>query len=237
MNTLTTTDAPAQPSDLWTPRRALTLEHALNRSRMIARLRWVFVGAAVGAIATMVLWATVAGVASNFLIDSKLSGADAVRMIAPRFSGRDSDGQPVEITADAATRSAADPEIVLLENPVLITASGLRVQSQRGTYDARSRTLDLDTDVRIIEPSGTAFSTTVARIIVAENRVVGEQPISGRGPFGEIAAGRYEIFERGDRVVFSGGVRTMIEPAGRRAGNLDATDGRPETRTEGEAPQ
>jgi lipopolysaccharide export system protein LptC len=215
--------AAVRREDLWDPRRELTLEAALARSRLIGILRWVFGGAAIVCILSMVLWATIESATARLLARDQLAtAADTVRMVAPRFTGRDDGGRPVEVTADVAIRSAEDLNVVTLENPVMRTADGVTIRASAGVYDTVSRRLQLTSEVKIREPNGAEFTTPTADILVEENRVIGAAPIVGRGPIGQVSAGSYEITERGNRITFSGGVKTVIEPAEQRAAALDA---------------
>ena len=91
------------PATLWAPRRQLTLAQARKRSERVRYLPSAFVGAAAISI----------GLFLGFVFRSALSqdarppavrDDDAVTMINPRFTGRDSAGQVFTITADSAQR-------------------------------------------------------------------------------------------------------------------------------------
>ncbi|MBK8197684.1 MAG: hypothetical protein IPK75_04880 [Acidobacteria bacterium] len=199
------------PATLWAPRRQLTLEQARRRSERVRYLRYAFVGAAAISI----------GLFLGFVFRSALSqdarppsvrDDDAVTMINPRFTGRDSDGQVFTITADAAQRRRAEAGVVDLVNPVLRDAKGAELKAPTGFYDREKGVLELYEAVNITDSAGYSFISKGARLILGEDRVEGLSPLEGKGPLGDIRADSYEILDGGNRIVFEGNVRTVIYP-------------------------
>ena len=199
----------------WEPRRALTLNAARRRTALVSTLRLVFAGGAT-AILAVVIAQMVFGNSGNVAETTEAVSTD-VRMLNPRFTGRDENLTPYTITADAAVRRS-DSAIGLtdLERPRLeynlLTGGGAgsEVISETGVYDPSNRIIDLTSAVHLETAEGYTFATDHARIYLREERVMGEQPVDGVGPMGRIQADRFEILEGGDRVIFEGRVRARI---------------------------
>ncbi|MEE2526967.1 LPS export ABC transporter periplasmic protein LptC [Hyphobacterium sp. HN65] len=216
--TATTADMSAlQPAHhtAWEPRRATTLTAARRRTRFVRLLRLGLVGLTgliVALIIAQIVWRSL-GTEEQAPVTV---GEDA-RMINPRFTGRDENGTPYVVTADAAIRRRGeDVRLTELESPQLdydlIAADDEAegVLARTGLFDADARTLDLNADVRFRTRSGYEFLADHARIFLAEERVVGDSTVEGEGPLGTIRSDAYEILDGGNRVVFTGNVRTHI---------------------------
>ena len=138
-----------------------------------------------------------------------------VRMINPRFSGRDSGGKPYVITADSAVRRNDDPQIIDLDKPhldLLISTSetGSIVIADTGAYDSRRRTLELYGDVQLETETGYSFGTTHARVLADQARIEGDEPVEGSGPLGDIRSQKFIIEGWGERVLFTDGSSSHI---------------------------
>ena len=199
----------------WEPQRATTLADARKRTAFIRLLRLgliVLTGLVVAAVIVQILLRSLGGD-----IQAPVTVGEDARMINPRFTGRDENGTPYVVTADAAIRRRGeDTRITELESPQLdydlIAADedAEGVLAQTGVFDADARTLDLISEVRFRTRSGHEFLAEHARIFLSDERVVGDSPVEGDGPMGTIRADGYEILDGGDRVVFTGNVRTHI---------------------------
>lgn len=203
---------------LWVPHRQLSLHQARKRSDLVRLLRMLFTtgaamaaGVLIGSLAYSVFDGT-----NHRAIGSE--NAQLVTMQNPRFSGRDADGQPYEITATTAQRSASNPQLVELAFPALDDGLEGTVRAPRGVFDQQAQYLELFDDVVLTDAAGNRFVTTHARMFVQDNRVVGLQPLEGEGPIGRIRADSYEISDGGARVVFKGNVWTELQPARRDQG-------------------
>lgn len=149
-----------------------------------------------------------------------------VRMVNPRFTGRDSDGAPYVISALSAERpefaTAASTATQLLSPRLDFTGQdspSSTVEAARGTYDEAARTLDLHDGVNFATDNGYRFESEHARVFTDDGRVVGDRMIMGEGPLGSIRAQGFEIGEGGDRVAFLGDVVARLYPD-----EPDATD-------------
>jgi lipopolysaccharide transport protein LptA len=139
-----------------------------------------------------------------------------IRMVNPRFTGRDADGTPYEITAQAAERPDAAADVTELTAPQLKfsdpDAPSAVVDATRGLFDQAAQTLDLLNGVSFRTDNGYEFESEHARAYVEDGRVVGDRMIMGAGPLGSIQAQGFEILDGGDKVIFSGDVKARLYP-------------------------
>jgi len=199
----------------WEPRRALALNVARRRTAFVAALRLVFMAGAIGIVALLAVQLYL-GSRSTPPAEPEPVSQD-IRMVNPRYTGRDDGLTPFAITADVAIRRRdAAPGTTDLERPRLeydfLNPNGdaSRVLAETGRYDEPNRILELYSDVNLNTTEGYTFSSDHARIFLREDRVTGEQPVRGTGPMGEIRADRYEIREGGDHIIFEGNVRARL---------------------------
>ena len=147
----------------------------------------------------------------------------SVRMINPRFRGRDDHGRAYVMAASAAARDSRDFQRVLLTDAFLSLESGgarpLTVRAKRGVYNERTLVMVLEGAVHVEDPSGWVFDTERAVVETNRNIISGNTPMRGVGPMGRIAGSSYVIYNRGERVVVRGNVRTTLlqsPPSSRR---------------------
>ena len=199
----------------WEPRRVLTLNVARRRTAFVRRLRVGFIGAALAIIALLITQLFL-GSRGGETAEAEAVSAD-IRMVNPRFTGRDETLVPYVVTADVAIRRQdGAPGVTELERPRLdydfLNAGddASRVLAQTGRYDLPNRILELNSDVNLSTAGGYTFDSDHARVFLREERVVGEQPVEGTGPMGSIRADRYEIRDGGNHIVFEGRVRARL---------------------------
>jgi len=197
--------------------RQRRLEAARDRTAFVGRLKWVL--ALVLVALGMQVMIQVASRESGPTRDALIApSGDAERIVNPRFTGRDESGAPYVVTADAALRRydalspSTDLERPRLDYDLIARGeeSGSRVLAESGTYDAESRTLFLDRDVRFSTQSGWDFETASALLDLSTGGIIGQEPVSGGSPWGQIRARAFEVRERGDHIIFRGEVRTRI---------------------------
>jgi len=184
-----------------------------RRSRLITLLRGLLPAAIallILALAGQVLWTS---------LSSKKSQAKetpvAVRMLNPRFFGRDEQGRSFMISAREATRDDRDLKLVSLEQPIvalgLATPAPSRVYANSGLYTEGDRMLRLTGQVRIEDGSGYRFATENALIDTRAGVVTGDTPMVGDGPIGQVTSRSYAVYDRGDHIVFKGGVHAKLK--------------------------
>jgi lipopolysaccharide export system protein LptC len=207
MNAMTAAHAPSSEP----PRRA-DFERWRKRSRLIRTLRWalpaliaaIFVG-----LIGSVVWSTLSSQ------PRQAQGADEpIRLVTPRFVGRDDKGRAFVLTADSATRDRLDYQRVILKKPALVLDEGgpdeLRIHGADGVFHEQNGKLELSGGVQMSDTKN-VFDTAASLFDTKTGEIVGSGPIQGAGGLGEIHAQSYAVYGKGERMVFKGGVRTRIE--------------------------
>ena len=194
------------------PPQRRDFERWRRRSRLIRRLR-VVLPALIGLI-----MATLAG----FILHTTFLGRDAapreadapIQLVNPRFVGKDEKGRAFVITATSAERDENDYQRVLLREPSLVLdAEGeapSKVTAKTGVYSEDRRVLNLDGGVKM-SGSNTDFNTQSSIFNTATGELEGQGQISGVGSLGEITAKSYGVYDKGERLVFKGGVRGRLD--------------------------
>jgi lipopolysaccharide export system protein LptC len=142
------------------------------------------------------------------------TAAEPLRLDNPRFSGRMNDGRTFLITAVSAVRDQADTEKLTLQSPRLIRGAGTpqasEMSARTGEYRQDASTLLLNGDVRIAD-GGARIASQQALIDTRTGDLLQGGPVVGDNAEGAIRAGGYSVTDKGDRVVFKGGVRARLD--------------------------
>jgi lipopolysaccharide export system protein LptC len=139
---------------------------------------------------------------------------EPIRLVNPRFVGRDDRGRAFVLTAVSAMRDQKDYQRVMLDRPALVLdeegPDPLRVTAAHGVYHEGDRKLAVSGGVRMSGARG-AFETAHSLFDTKTGELVGSGPIQGSGSLGEITAKSYGVYDKGERMVFKGGVHTRLE--------------------------
>jgi len=192
---------------------ARDLQKWRRRSRLIHLLRVVLPAAEAAillGVAGQVIWRSIEA--------TKRAPAESptqIRMISPRFYGQSSDGRSFMITARAAVRDDKDLKKVYLEAPTLTLGideeQPTRVTASTGVYREDTLKLSLKGDVRLDDGGGYRFASDQALVDTMTGNITGETALTGEGPKGQVQSNAYSVYDKGDRIVFRGGVRTRID--------------------------
>ena len=183
-----------------------------RRSRLIRALRVALPGA-IGLILAGLAGAVVFNALSSEPVQPRES-AGPIRLVNPRFVGRDEKGRAFIITAQSATRDPNDYQRVMLDRPALVVdeqgPDAMRMVAAAGVYHEGTFKLDLSGGVRLVS-SKAAFDTATTLFDTKTGEVVGSGPIQGSGSLGEINAKSYAVYGKGERMIFKGGVHTRLD--------------------------
>jgi lipopolysaccharide export system protein LptC len=148
------------------------------------------------------------------LTSASNSSSGGVKMVNPRFYGRDSSNRAYVLGAQEASRDLKNGKTVTLAGPnVTLDADGTaptHVQASRGVYREDQRKLSLEGAVQLTQSGGFTFSTPSAVVDTTSGLVSGQSGVKGDGPLGRIAASSYGVYDRGRRIVLKGDVRSHI---------------------------
>ena len=194
------------------PARRIDFQRWRRRSRLIRALRILLPAVIVmifAGLAGSVVWST-------FRAQPQQAGAkdETIRLVKPRFVGRDDKGRAFVLTADSAVRDRLDYQRVILQKPALILDEGgpdqLRINGADGVFQENNGKLQLNGGVHL-QDAKNAFDTASSLFDTKSGEVVGSGPIQGSGGLGEIRAESYAVQGKGERMVFKGGVKTRLE--------------------------
>jgi lipopolysaccharide export system protein LptC len=137
-----------------------------------------------------------------------------VRMVHPQFSGAGRDGSRYLVTAQSGVRDPKDDARIMLDKPtVSVSRAGqadTHTVSERGVFREDNQSLTLDGNVRVEEAGGFHFVANSAVIDTSTGKVIGGG-VQGQGPTGAVRSGSYSVTDKGDRMVFKGGVHTQLK--------------------------
>ncbi|MEX2617528.1 MAG: LPS export ABC transporter periplasmic protein LptC [Alphaproteobacteria bacterium] len=144
------------------------------------------------------------------------SDAENLRMVNARFTGADASKRYYTITADSADQANADSVVIALDAPKadieLSNGAWVALTAVAGSFNRDRQILELSGGVNLFHDSGYEFRTESAFIDLAAGDATGVEPIAGQGPFGQLQAEGFHIYNRGERVVFTGKSRLTLIP-------------------------
>lgn len=209
--------AAAWPKPRHAEARRRTRVAADRHSRRVALLKRVL--PVIGAIllVTVAVWPQLGpfweSVRLGFPVD--LREARELRMLNPRYAGIDRFDRPYVVTSAIGRQVPNRDDLMALERPraEMTMRPGALVVMTAATamYQAQAQLLDLFDDVTLVHENGTRFVTKTAHVDVSANIAEGHDPVSGRGPSGDIAAQGFRILDKGDRVIFTGKSNLLLK--------------------------
>jgi lipopolysaccharide export system protein LptC len=141
--------------------------------------------------------------------------AESLTMLNARFEGLDERDRPYSVTADIATQSENDKDLVMLERPkadiTLSDGAWLALTAKSGEFHKEAQVLDLAGSVNLFHDKGFELRTESARVLLDEGIAEGTQPVEGQGSIGTIQAEGFRILDRGARIFFLGRSHLVIK--------------------------
>ena len=195
------------------PSRRTSIQRWRRRSRVVAALRIVLPG-----LIGLILAGLGASVAYTTLTGQRAppgKASDPIRLVNPHFIGRDARGRPFVLSSVTATRDPRDYNRVYLDRPNLVLDEDgpdpLHIISKSGIFHEDTGKLEVTGGVRLSGARG-AFDTAQSVYDIKSGELEGSGPVHGLGSLGEISAKSYGVYDKGERMVFSGGVHTRLQP-------------------------
>lgn len=178
--------------------------------KFLRRTLPVAAGMALVSVVGQVTWRSVQAAAPAAPVASE----NTVRMVNPQFSGAGRDGSRYLVTAQSGVRDPKDAARIVLEKPTVNVSrageAGTRTVSQHGVFREDDQSLSLEGDVRVQQAGGFSFIANNAVIDTSTGKVVGGK-VQGQGATGDVQSGSYAVTDKGDRMVFKGGVHTRLK--------------------------
>ena len=237
MNATVTDTAPAAPTPAPTPastprtargaldhltiRRRTTGEDAAARAQLVRRMRVALPAVALVLIAAFFLSTRRSGGDNAFLEDFADLNATTQNLssVKPQFSGVDARGNPYEITADTASQKPESGEIIELQQPRAVTASGAEqsvVAAKTGVFNTDDKKLLLKDGVTFEHAIGRdnyVMKSSSATVSIDDQTVVTGGGVEGEGPGGStLKADRMRANNGEGAVIFEGGVTMRLYP-------------------------
>lgn len=196
------------------PDRRAELERWRKRSRTIHFWRRLLPGVIVVIAGVLVLWIGGRSLIIKLTTPPKPPPSTGLRMVNPRYYGRDKSNSAFVMGATVAARATSDSKSVTLASPSVTLGQGTpdvtHVQAQHGVYHEDQRQLQLQGNVQFQSSSGYTFTSPDALVDTAKGTVEGESGVQGQGPLGHIAASSYGVYDRGKRIIMKGDVHAHI---------------------------
>ena len=137
-----------------------------------------------------------------------------IEMINPHFFGRDSQNRPYTLSARQAARDPRSFQRVLLSYPAVTLdancANPSTVTADTGVYHEDSRLLYLQGHILANNASSSHFATDRAVVDTRTGAVSSPSALSSQTSAGAVQSKGFDVFDKGDRVVFKGGVHARL---------------------------
>lgn len=205
-------------------RRRLRFASARSYSRFVQWTKLLLPAMAVFLLLLIAVWPRIEAVIERVhfqLPRLDLAEARQLRMVQPRYAGIDRQNRPFVLTAEAAKQAPRSDDLVSLDGPKgdLTTLSGnwLEITADAGTYLPTPQLLDLFGDVELYQDRGNEFHTDSAHVDMANGTAEGHDPVDGHGPFGHVTAEGFQMYDRGDVLIFTGKTKLDLLPRPRQA--------------------
>ena len=187
-----------------------------SHSRRVALLKLTLPAIGGSLLLLVVAWPRVAPLFERFHFAAiDLRDARELRMMNPRYAGTDHDGKPFVVTAAVGRQVPQRDDVMSLDQPVanLQSHSGAKIvlSADNGVYQTQTQLLDAFGHVTVTHENGSSFTTTAARVDVANSAAEGHAPVEGHGPQGDIAGQGFQIIDKGAIVVFTGQSNLLLK--------------------------
>lgn len=204
-----------QPTE---PRRKF-LKRRPGYSRYVYFMKFALPMAALILIAMVVIWPQIKASNVGFNIGFarlKIGAPENPSMVNARFVGSDKRDQPFSITADLAKNLMLGKSAIELEMPKadigMKDGSWIVLTANSGIYDQKGKMLNLRGAVNMFHDSGYEFKTQAAQVDLETGVAQGSHAIAGQGPFGRLEAEGFRIENKGQRMIFTGKAKLVINP-------------------------
>lgn len=190
----------------------------LPKGKARAHSRFVkFLRVALPALMLAVI-ATLAGLVAQHAVRRQAAAhQDAttpIRMTNPHFFGRDNQGRAFTLGARQAARDERSLQVVLLQFPALTLDVGgahpSNLTADSGVYHEDTRMLLLRGHVRGANAANSRFATDQAVVDTKTGSVQGPGAVSTQTAQGSIKSNSYDVYDKGKRVIFKGGVHARL---------------------------
>ena len=210
---------PVRTAARWTGLRPRPPRGGYRRNPMVGVMKVLLPTLAVAMLLLVVAWPQLIPQDDSFRLQIAAvgpAGAGKPEVLNPRVVGVDDRSRPFQITAALGSRAhdAGGREFYALAEPKadMTTEGGnwVAVRADQGDFYDGDQMLFLRGNVGLFHDNGSEFVTGAAAIDLEARTAAGDVPISGQGPSGLIEAQGFRLFDRGDRILFTGVARMTV---------------------------
>lgn len=203
---------PPRPASGWSPR------HTDRYSRRVTLLKRLLPVIGVALLTLVAIWPRLGPLLESVrfglpVID--LREAHELRMLNPRYAGVDRFNRPYVVTSAIGRQASNRDDLMSLERPraemTMHNGALVVVTAATAMYQSQAQLLDLFGDVNLVHENGTRFVTNTAHVDVAADTAVGNDPVTGHGPSGDITAQGFRVVDRGNTIVFTGKSNLLLK--------------------------
>ncbi len=192
------------------------IDAASRYSRFVVLMRWAMPAAAVLMLLLLLVWPNANGDVREL---PKATSVGQREMTNLRYTGLNAKGEPMVVTASRAIQMGdmnAPIDLQAVKGELTRSGGGwARLESNSGQYDQKANRVLLTGQVHITDDAGYDIVTETAEIdLNSPAQAWGQQPVTGKGPQGNIRANGFRITDEGKTVVFTGRSRLVL-PQGR----------------------
>ncbi|MSO96703.1 MAG: LPS export ABC transporter periplasmic protein LptC [Rhodospirillaceae bacterium] len=216
------TGKPTPPDASWQPRNVNAAGDVARYSKFVGYMRIGLPAVAVILVLLVFVLPYFMGNDERFRVGTVTTplteaAVDALSMVNARYFGTDKKGQPYSLTAKGVKeRGEGDKRIELTAPQADITLTGgewLSITAGSGLYDRDSETLDLTDNVSLFQDKGYEMHTSAANIRLKDSSASGRTAVQSQGPFGQLDAQGFDLFDKGERVLFLGPAKLVLTQA------------------------
>lgn len=191
-------------------------------SRLVVLMKLILPALALAIIALIVSWPQLIPDHANFRLGDKVknvlvAATDGLSMDQPRYVGVDEEHRPYEVTASRASQQSHGDDRLDLVNPQADLAVNdeewLALSAASGIYDKKQKTIDLAGGVTVFHDQGYTVTSDTARVLLDKGMAMSDDPVSAHGQSGVATGEGFRIYDRGERIVFTGKSKIVLYPA------------------------
>jgi len=198
-------------------RRQAGLWMLTGYSRFVGMMKLALPATAVAILGIIAAWPRLAPRDEQFKVafaNFNAKSVDTQSMVNPRYYGTDDKNQPYTLTAEIGTQIDQQLQQFQLQNPVADltkpNGGGLVGNSDLGIFQQKDNTLELYGNVDLYQDKGYEVHSSSAHIDVLPGNAEGQEAAHGKGPSGTIEGEGFRLWDRGDRIIFTGKARAVL---------------------------
>lgn len=189
-----------------------------RKSKFVRAMKVMLPLVAFAILGLVLVWPQLRNRADGFRLSfANIAPSDGgITMQKARYRGTDRNNRPYLVTADVATQEGGALKQVALDRVAGDITMGdnswMSLTANTGLLNQDAQTLWLQGDISIFSDRGYEFHGLTADIDLKAGTLATDDRVWGHGPLGQINANAMRVYDRGDRVVFTNGVKTLLYP-------------------------